>query len=229
MQFIRQRIHFNIIIHQISSSVGTITRHSCAHRVRHLNNIHNQVISFLEKNWKRKSHWPDLPLDQHCCHSCCFYFAWNAFFLASYPRYNSVKPTEHSTTNPYPSFLNPIPSVNVPFVPPSVPATSSSTRSTQRKRSIPSNSRKRPRLTAQLRNEILQIRANRPTIFIWEIQQILIENGICTTQNLPHVNCSIFSYEFHPWTSFFSRRQLFNVFSTNPSIRSKKNRKPMRI
>lgn len=147
------------------------------------------------------------------------------FILESFPRYNSIK----STTNPYPSFLNNIPPVNLPFVPPPPPpptsSQSSSTISVQPKRSIPSN-RKRPRLTAQLRNEILQLRANRPTIFVWEIQQTLIENGICTPQTLPHVNSSISGKTIPILVSNLSRRQSSNEFST---IRWKRNRNPMRI
>lgn len=161
------------------------------------------IVLLLMRN---KSYWPYLQLDQHCL--------FCLFILASFPRFNSIK----STTNPYPSFWNNIPEVNLPFVPPPpLPppvSQSSSTISAQAKRSIPSN-RKRPRLSSQLRNEILQLRANRPTIFIWEMQQYLIENGICTPQTVPHVNPSI-----SPWKKInlhLSRRPSFNEFSPNRS------------
>jgi hypothetical protein len=119
--------------------------------------------------------------------------------LASFPRYNPIdssttlsatnnKSTVGSintpTTNNYPSFFNIIPPVNFSLPPPlSIPSNSTS----HHKRSIPSR-KKRPRLTAQLRNEILKLKANKPTIFVWEIQQNLLQNGICTAQTLPHVN-----------------------------------------
>jgi hypothetical protein len=100
---------------------------------------------------------------------------------------DSLRPSESinpPTTNLYPSFFNVIPPINFSLPPPlSIPSTSIS----RRKRSIPS-SKKRPRLTAQLRNEILKLRANKPTIFVWEVQQNLLQNGICTAQTLPTVN-----------------------------------------
>jgi hypothetical protein len=125
--------------------------------------------------------------------------------LASFPHYNPINSsTSLSTTNNnkstdslrqtqsintptnnnYPSFFNIIPPINFSLPPPlSIPSNSTS----HHKRSIPSI-KKRPRLTAQLRNEILKLKATKPTVFVWEIQQNLLQNGICTAQTLPNVN-----------------------------------------
>lgn len=48
--------------------------------------------------------------------------------------------------------------------------------------------RKRSRLTPHLRNEILRLKAQKSTIFVWEIQQILLQTGICTSQTVPSVS-----------------------------------------
>jgi len=65
----------------------------------------------------------------------------------------------------------------------------------QQKRSIHSV-KKSARLPAQLRNEILKLKATKPTVFVWEIQQMLLQNGICTAQTLPHVKFqNIFSFK----------------------------------
>jgi hypothetical protein len=96
------------------------------------------------------------------------------------------------STNNYSSFFNMIPPINFSLPPPphlSIPSNSTS----HQKRSIPST-KKRPRLTAQLRNEILKLKANKPTIFVWEIQQTLLQNGICTAQTLPDVNMKYFKF-----------------------------------
>ncbi len=123
-------------------------------------------------------------------------------FLGSLPRYNLIPEINNKSTenlpslgsiNPhYPSFFNMIPPMNFSFTPPTVSIPTNST-STHRKRSIPS-SKKRPRSTFKLRNEILKLKANKPTIFVWEIQQNLLQNGICTAQTLPHVNIQSFEY-----------------------------------
>lgn len=47
---------------------------------------------------------------------------------------------------------------------------------------------KRPRLTAHLRSEILKLKRQKPTAFAWEIQQNLLQQGICTSQTLPSTN-----------------------------------------
>jgi hypothetical protein len=99
-------------------------------------------------------------------------------------------PPPGSINSNYPSFFNTIPPMNFSFVPPAVSIPSNST-SSRRKRSIPS-SKKHSRLTVQLRNEILKLKGNKPTIFVWEIQQNLLQNGICTAQTLPHVNFQSF-------------------------------------
>ncbi|CAF4053718.1 unnamed protein product [Rotaria sp. Silwood2] len=88
-------------------------------------------------------------------------------------------------TNTYSSFFNIIPPMNVPLIS-TQPSTISSNSVSHKKHSNPSI-KKRPRLTAQLRNEILKLKANQPTVFVWEIQQILLQNGICTAQTLPSV------------------------------------------
>jgi len=92
-----------------------------------------------------------------------------------------------ASNNPYPSFFNIIPPANF-----SLPSSSSSSIpnhmiSHSTKRSIPSKINKRPRITAHIRSEILKLKANKPTIFVWEIQQTLLQNGICTSQTLPNV------------------------------------------
>ncbi len=120
--------------------------------------------------------------------------------LASFPRYNPISEINNTSTenlppsgsiNPhYPSFFNMIQPMNFSFTPPTVSIPSNST-SSHRKRSTPS-SKKRSCLPVQLRNEILKLKANKPTIFAWEIQQNLLQNGICTAQTLPHVNFQFF-------------------------------------
>jgi hypothetical protein len=89
-----------------------------------------------------------------------------------------------TTTPNYPSFFNIIPPMNFSYPPPPPPSASSSS---HQKYSIPSR-KKHQRLTTQLRHEILQLKANKPTIFVWEIQQTLLQNGICTAQTLPNVS-----------------------------------------
>ncbi|CAF4696974.1 unnamed protein product [Rotaria sp. Silwood1] len=84
----------------------------------------------------------------------------------------------HSTNN-YSSFFNIIQPINTSLI-----STQSSNSILHQKQSKPSI-KKRPRLTAQLRNEILKLKDNQPTVFVWEIQQILLQNGICTAQTLP--------------------------------------------
>jgi len=102
------------------------------------------------------------------------------------------------TTN-YPSFFNIIPPMNFSLPSPlSIPSNSIS----HSKRSIPS-SKKRPRLTAQLRNEILKLKANKPTVFVWEIQQTLLQNGICTAQTLPDVNIKYLKFSIKKKFFFF--------------------------
>ncbi|CAF3352662.1 unnamed protein product [Rotaria socialis] len=91
--------------------------------------------------------------------------------------------SQMASNNPYPSFYNIIPPINFPLTPPSSIVTS--TISQASKLSVPSKKSKRPRLTAHVRNEILKLKANKPTIFVWEIQQNLLQNGICTAQTLP--------------------------------------------
>jgi hypothetical protein len=121
--------------------------------------------------------------------------------LGSFPCYNPInsstskstdnrtqtRPITTPTNNTYPSFLNGIPPIHFPLppLPPPILIPSHS------KRSIPTT-KKRPRLTAQVRSEILKLKANKPTVFAWEIQQNLLQNGICTGQTLPNVNSSYF-------------------------------------
>jgi hypothetical protein len=133
--------------------------------------------------------------------------------LASYPSYNSInssssqpttndKPTVNTrveSMNPYPPFFNIIPPINF-----SLPSSSSIPY-----HSIPSKISKRPRLTAHIRSEILKLKANKATIFVWEIQQNLLQNGICTTQTLPNV-----SLIFYSNSSFFC--SLGESYSTTP-------------
>lgn len=140
--------------------------------------------------------------------------------LGAYPRYDPVNSSSSTNqplpdnksplgslnslpTNNYPSYFNMIPPVNFSLPPPTtIPLNSIS----HHKRSVPSN-KKRPRLTAQLRHEILQLKANKPTIFVWEIQQTLLQNGICTSQTLPHVNNKIEEF-------FKKKKNCFDFFSS---------------
>jgi hypothetical protein len=87
-----------------------------------------------------------------------------------------------ASNNPYPPFFNILPPMNFSLPPPSssIPNTS--------KRSISSKITKRPRLTAHIRSEILKLKSTKPTVFVWEIQQNLLQNGICTAQTLPNVS-----------------------------------------
>ena len=98
----------------------------------------------------------------------------------------------NSTYSPF-SYVLPHPvSFTYPSVPPPLPPSSSSSHGSNvdrsSKRSLPSKISKRPRLTAHLRSEILKLKAAKPTIFVWEIQQNLLLNGICTAQTLPSVS-----------------------------------------
>lgn len=95
----------------------------------------------------------------------------------------------------YPSYFHPIPPTNysLPSIPPPLPPPIP-------KRSIPSKINKRPRLTALIRREILKLKSSQPTIFIWEIQQNLLQNGICTSQTLPTVKS--FSHSHFQCISF---------------------------
>lgn len=91
-----------------------------------------------------------------------------------------------ASNNSYPSFFNLIPPINFSLPPPSSIPTH--TISHTSKRSIPSKINKRPRLTAHIRSEIVKLISIKPTIFAWEIQQNLLQNGICTSQTLPTVS-----------------------------------------
>ncbi|CAF1070036.1 unnamed protein product [Adineta steineri] len=129
--------------------------------------------------------------------------------LASFPSYNpihsstlqsttSTKPSDNrssirthtepintpmNSSHNYSSFLNIMPPLHFPLPP--LPPSSSASISSKPKHPI-SSTRKRPRLTAQLRSEILKLKASRPAAFVWEIQQSLLQNDICTRQTLPH-------------------------------------------
>jgi hypothetical protein len=92
------------------------------------------------------------------------------------------------SNNPYPSYFNLIPPTNYSLPPPPPPPSSIHSR----KRSITSKITKRPRLTASIRREILKLKTNQPTIIVWEIQQNLLQNGICTSHTLPNVSFLIF-------------------------------------
>ena len=126
----------------------------------------------------------------------------------------------NSTYSPF-SYVLPHPvSFNYPPPPPS----NSSTVDRTSKRSLPSKISKRPRLTAHLRSEILKLKAAKPTVFVWEIQQNLLLNGICTAQTLPSVSdlfsarlASLLSH-FRPWS--------FNEFSANRSSHRHRYRRP---
>lgn len=129
------------------------------------------------------------------------------FILASFPCYNPINSsTSQSTTSkkpidsrtPYSSFFNPIPHLNVslPAPPPlSLSSAMSSNSISHRKHSNPS-SKKRPRVTAQIRDEIFKLKENKPTIFVWEIQQTLLQNGVCTVQTLPSVSFINLIYQY---------------------------------
>ncbi|CAF1039867.1 unnamed protein product [Adineta ricciae] len=84
-----------------------------------------------------------------------------------------------SSTNTYPPFFNLLPAMNFSLPLPSAASVPIS------KRSVPSKI-KRPRVTAHIRTEILKLKTTKPTVFVWEIQQNLLQNGICTAQTLPN-------------------------------------------
>ena len=101
------------------------------------------------------------------------------------------------SNNPYPPFFNLISPTNYSLphpLPPPPPSNHHIISHHSTKRSIPSKINKRPRLTAHIRNEILKLKANKPTVFVWEIQQNLLQNGICTSQTLPNVSLIKFSF-----------------------------------
>ncbi len=103
------------------------------------------------------------------------------YFLSdSYP---TIHDKSRASNNPYPPFFNLIPPTNYSLPPPIHMASNQST-----KRSIPSKINKRPRLTAYIRREILKLKATHPMIFISEIQQNLLQNGICNSQTVPNVS-----------------------------------------
>ncbi|CAF3634348.1 unnamed protein product [Rotaria sp. Silwood1] len=121
---------------------------------------------------------------------------------SSYPSYNPIttsssqisindkssmnsRVSQMASNNSYPSFYNIIPPINFSLAPSSSSSIPNQTISQTSKSSIPSKKTKRPRLTAHIRNEILKLKTNNPTVFVWEIQQNLLQNGICTAQTLP--------------------------------------------
>ncbi|CAF0903832.1 unnamed protein product [Adineta steineri] len=116
----------------------------------------------------------------------------------SYPSYNPISTSndksrvpQMASNNLYPPFFNLLPPMNFSLLPSSSSSSSSSSsipNHTMSKRSIPSKINKRPRLTAHIRSEILKLKSNKPTIFVWEIQQNLLQNGICTAQTLPNAS-----------------------------------------
>jgi hypothetical protein len=153
--------------------------------------------------------------------------------VASFPSYNPISSSQSATNNKstqrlslnrteqtesmnaptttpnYPSFFNIIPPINFPLPSP-LPSPIPSNSISHQKRSI-SSVKKHPRLTAQLRNEILKLKANKPTVFVWEVQQTLLQNGICTAQTLPHVNLKYFEI-FQLNFFYLNRLHIFNEF-----------------
>ncbi len=118
-----------------------------------------------------------------------------------------------SNTPSYSPFFNLIPPTNYSLPPPPPPPLPSSSISNPLNSHHPpkrSKINKRPRLTAQIRSEILKLKANKPTIFVWEIQQNLLQNGTCTSQTLPNV-CSLGSLCLHCFCLFI----LANSHSTS--------------
>ncbi|CAF1013783.1 unnamed protein product [Adineta ricciae] len=95
-------------------------------------------------------------------------------------RQPSIRPINTLFNYDYSLFSNGIPPSHLPLS--SLPPTTAPSKS---KRSIPTVKR-RPRITPQLRYEILKLKTNNPTMFIWEIQQALVQNGVCTSQTLPN-------------------------------------------
>ncbi|UJR31458.1 hypothetical protein I4U23_018948 [Adineta vaga] len=93
---------------------------------------------------------------------------------------STAQPINTPLNHNYSPFLNILPPIHfsLPPLPPTIVPSKS-------KRSIPT-SKRRPRVTPRLRYEILKLKANKPTMFVWEIQQTLLENGICTSQTLPN-------------------------------------------
>ncbi|CAF1643794.1 unnamed protein product, partial [Didymodactylos carnosus] len=54
--------------------------------------------------------------------------------------------------------------------------------------SIKIKNKTKQRITQRITQEILNLKQKCPTIFAWEIQQQLLQNGICKPQNLPSAN-----------------------------------------
>jgi len=150
----------------------------------------------------------------HHHHPSGFFFGWNngpsllrthSATYQEYPGSNpfTINPGTSSTNdktipttqmtsvnNNYSHLFNVVPPLNF-TIPTTTPLAPPSHRNRPLKRSLPSttssssNIAKRQRLTGHLRTEIMKIKASKPSAFAWEIQQTLLQNGICTAQSLP--------------------------------------------
>ena len=144
-------------------------------------------------------------IPDHVCHGILIFSVKKSNWIcisASYSSYNPISSLNDkssvnsrippmSSTNTYPPFFNLLPAMNFSLPLPSAASVPIS------KRSVPSKISKRLRVTAHIRNEILKLKSTKPTVFVWEIQQNLLQNGICTAQTLPNVSdfvCSIWHY-----------------------------------
>jgi hypothetical protein len=156
------------------------------------------TISNLNHFYRRHTESPSVyssstsnhPLSNPFHYSPEIFFGWNnssslmRTHSASYQDYSGSHsyPTIHdksrASNNPYPPYFNLIPPTNYSLPP---PIHMLSNQSTKR-----SKINTRPRLTAHIRREILKLKAIQPTIFVWEIQQKLLQNGICTSQTVPN-------------------------------------------
>ena len=74
--------------------------------------------------------------------------------------------------------------------------------------------KKRSHLDEHIRGEILKLKAKKPTVFVWEIQQSLLRNGFCTSQTLPSVSPRVtFLHPRRPSLSSTFRQALFSAYS----------------
>ncbi|CAF0810604.1 unnamed protein product [Didymodactylos carnosus] len=83
--------------------------------------------------------------------------------------------------------------------------------------STKTNSKMKQRVTQRIIQEILNLKQKCPTMFAWEIQQRLLQNGICTAQNLPSAN-AIHRVLRDPFNTDMTMRLNSDLIDTKPNI-----------